>query len=137
MTPRRCAAPRLNFTVAEGVGLYVYVDDSATAEDLATWNAEREFSLDYFSRTGHHWIAHPSRKPPTHHMHAASAAGEVITISTGEIPISTGEIATLDGDAVIETVALECLSVDSPRVFGIDRFLTDAEADHLVRTDYT
>ena len=35
--PHRCAAPRMNLTVRDGVGLYGYVDESATADDIAEW----------------------------------------------------------------------------------------------------
>ncbi len=39
----RCAAPRMTLTVSEGVGLYGYVDESATADDIAEWEVHTMF----------------------------------------------------------------------------------------------
>ena len=63
-------------------------------------------------------------------MHTAALAGDEIQISTREI----GEIRSPSGEIIggLDVVTLRALSIDTPRVFVIDRFVSDDEADHLV-----
>lgn len=126
------------FTMSPDQVLYIIYDaaKSAPADLLAATKREETFMKEYFAKTGIHWRHYygPNgpRPPPVLHMWEAPKVGAVHVV---ESPVGywkcEGTVDDCQGQKLVK-LELEVVSLE-PRVFIIPQFLSDFEAEHIIK----
>jgi len=125
------------FTIKEDQFLYVVSDESRTPppELNIQLEKERKFNEEYLKRTGniwrHYYGPNGPRSPPVLYMWPANEIGQLHTVKSYNGKWSCGDADKCRSKEVIE-MQLEVVSL-KPKVFIIPDFLSDYEADEIMK----
>lgn len=126
-------------TITADKVFYVIRDDpehSAAYEHISRTAAEEAFMLEYLNRTGIHWRhnydSKGPRPPPVLYMWPAEEVGQVHSVTSANGFWNCDGAASKCQSKEPVKIDLEVISI-APRAFIIDKFLSDFEADSIVK----
>ena len=125
------------FTIKEDQFLYVVSDESRPPPDelKIQLEKERKFNEDYLKRTGniwrHYYGPNGPRPPPVLYMWPANEIGQLHTVKSYNGKWNCGDADKCRSKDVVE-MQLEVVSL-KPKVFIISDFLSDYEADEIMK----
>jgi len=114
-------------SAVDGLVFYLEPKDGGNSEMMTPeLERERQFSEEYFQKTGRHWLGYYPRPPLKHYMWPAEFESQVHKVVS-----SHGAGSCLECPTTQTTYELKVLRT-APRVFQINGLLSEEEADHLV-----